>query len=105
MADCKPARREPFRQRQTQRAEAQEIAGAMEEQRFVRDRQAKRNADAAANIFLEPCRPGKALRRTNDLPKAPAARADATPDLATARGVLGHGYSDPHARLAAGRQS
>jgi hypothetical protein len=114
MADGQRARREPFRQRQAQRAntfkaktlkaKTQEVAGAMEEQRLVLDRQAERHADAAADIFLEPGRAGKSLGRMNDLRKTPAARADTGPDLPAACGIFGHRHDDRHTRLAAGRQ-
>ena len=64
----------------------------------------ERHADAVADIFLEPGRPGEALGGMHDLRKAVAARIDAGPDLAAARLVLGHRHDARNVRAARGRQ-
>ena len=98
------AGREPHRQRQSQRPDLQGIADAAKHQRFVLDRDTQRHADAVADIFFEPGRPGEAFRGMDHLRKAVAARADAGPDLAAARRILGHRHDHRDTGLGAGRQ-
>src|SRR5256884_9638415 len=82
------AGRQPHGQRQSERPDLQGIADAAKHQGFVLDRYKQRHADAVADIFFEPGRPGETFRRVNDLRKTVAARADAGPDLAAARRIL-----------------
>src|SRR6266568_4033856 len=98
------AGREPHGQRQSERPDLQGIADAAKHQRFVLDGDTQRHADAVADIFLEPGRPGKALGGMDDLRKAVAARADTGPDLAAARRILGHRYDHRDTGLGACRQ-
>src|SRR5215204_697095 len=98
------AGREPWRQRQSQRSDLQGIADAAKHQRFVLNRYSQRHADAVADIFFEPGRPGKALGGMDDLRKAVAARADAGPYLAAARRILGHRHDHRDTGLGARRQ-
>src|ERR1700757_4746277 len=98
MAHRQPTRRKPLRKRPAQRSDADEIAGRAKHQRFMLDRQAQAHAEAEADIFLKSAWTRKTLGGMNDLRKSVAARANARPDLAAARGVLRHSHNDRDAR-------
>src|SRR5205814_10036891 len=90
MGDGEIAGRQPLRQGQSQASDLQRISGAVKLQRLVGDADPQRHRDAEADILLKASRAREALRRMNDLRKTSLARTDAGPDLAAARGILGH---------------
>src|SRR5258708_3137914 len=104
MGNGEIAGRQPRRQRQPQPPDLQGVTDAAKYQRFVLDRDAQRHADAAADIFLEPGWALETFCGVNYLRKSVAARADAGPDLAAARGILGHRDHHRDAGLGTGRQ-
>ena len=84
-----PAGREPARDAQAKAPGGEEIMVAEEMERAVFDLDPERDAEAAADMLLEPGRPGEALAAVDDLREAAAAAIDPSPDLAAAGRILG----------------
>src|SRR3954470_12840453 len=105
MAHLHPSRLEAMRQADAKAAERDEIMVAAEMQRALLDRHTKRDADAAADIFLESGRAGEALDAVDRLWEAMTATSvDAHPELAAARRILGDRNRRRHENVAAERQ-
>src|SRR4051794_2989022 len=77
---------------------------AEEVERLVLHKGGERDAEAAADIFLEPRRPGEALRAVDHLREAAAAAVEPGPELAAARLILGDGDDSGDEGLARQRQ-
>src|SRR5688500_8339974 len=88
MADPQRAGREPARQLQPQPQGREEIMIADEVQRPALDLEPQRDADAAADMFLEAGRPAEALAGPDHLRKAPPPAVEPGPILPAAAPIL-----------------
>src|SRR5688572_5896984 len=77
---------------------------AVEIKRFGLDAQPKRNAEAHAEILLEPGRPGETLGTVDDLREAGPTAILASPELPPAAGILGHAHRGGDTGIGAQRQ-